>query len=218
MLNAFWQWLQTVKPQHAIAAFCVAIVIGRFVYPSLVYDSSSRDLILIAMLCILVPDLAKLISRVNKVKIGDKEIELAEALDDLAKKTEEAEEQLSKSEDGGFKRATPEASPNIDKYLRDPRGGLIAVAVDIEERVQTILTQNNLDTSRGYMSPMHAAELLARRGIVVRELPILMKDFWVVRNRAFHSSNVKLSEQDVYRLVDLGVRILELLAVTRSDG
>ena len=64
---------------------------------------------------------------------------------------------------------------------------------------------------------MHGVKLLAKNGIVVPELPILMRDFWDVRNRAFHSSDQQLTEKDVLRLVDLGVRILDLLAITR-DG
>jgi hypothetical protein len=45
-----------------------------------------------------------------------------------------------------------------------------------------------------------------------------MRDFWAVRNLAFHGKDMKLSEQDVYRLVDLGVRILDLLSIKKTNG
>jgi hypothetical protein len=159
------------------------------------------------MACIVLPDIARLIARIRKLKLGDNEVELGEALDNLAERTEKAEEEFSEPGSVAYVRSP---APNIEKYLRDPRGGLIAVAVDIEERVQELLRMHNEDTGKRYLSPMHSA------GIVVRDLPTLMRDFWSVRNRAFHSSTVKLTQRDVYRLVDLGVRILELLSVTKE--
>lgn len=177
------------------------------------YDSESRNLLLIAMVCIILPDIARLIARIRKLKVGDNEVELGEALDDLAEKTERAEEELSEPGASDYVRG---AGPNIQKYLGDPRGGLIAVAVDIEERVQELIRVHSLYIGKRYLSPLHGAELLSSKGIVVKDLPMLMRDFWAVRNRAFHSSDIKLTEQDVYRLVDLGVRILELLSVTKE--
>lgn len=214
----FWSWLKKVRPQYWIAAICILIVVLRMLIPSLIYDAESRNLLLIAMICVLIPDLARLVARVKKLKIGDNEIELGEALDDLAQKTQKAEEHLSEPSQHPYARMAEAVAPNIEKYLKDPRGGLIAVAVDIEERVQHLVKEHNIDGDKRYLSPMQGAEMLSRKGIVVRDLPMLMKDFWVVRNRAFHSSEVRLTEKDVYRLVDLGVRILDLLSITRAEG
>ncbi len=213
-----WERAKRIKPQHAIATFCLLIVLGRFIYPSLKYDTDSRDLILIAVVCILVPDLVRLITRIKKLKIGDNEVELGEALDDLANKTQAAEDQVDADPTDKFTRSGPSVTPNVERYLRDPRGGLIAVAVDIEERVNDLLKQRNYASGkRAYASPIHGIELLANQGVVVPELPSLMRDFWQVRNRAFHRSDIRLTEGDVLRLVDLGVRILDLLAIT-SEG
>jgi len=210
-------WFRNIRAQNWIASICIAIVGARMINPSIAYDAESRNLILIAMACILVPDLARLMARIKKLKLGNNEIELGEALDDLAKKTEKAEEHLYEDKATPFMRNITVISPNVNRYLKDPRGGLISVAVDIEERVKDLVRTHNLDTDRRYISPMHGVDILSKKGIVVSDLPMLMRDFWIVRNRAFHSSDIKLAEQDIYRLVDLGVRILDLLSVTK-DG
>lgn len=218
-LKRLWAKISRVKPQHAIVGLCLLIVLTRFVHPELKYDSDSRDLILIAVICILVPDIVRLIARIRKLKIGENEVELGEALDDLANKTQAAEDHVDSDPAENYTRSGPSVSANVERYLRDPRGGLIAVAVDIEERVSSLLMQRNISaTMRAYASPMHGVELLAKHGVVVPELPMLMRDFWHVRNRAFHRSDLQLTERDILRLVDLGVRILDLLAITRDDG
>ena len=207
-----------IKPQHAIATFCLLIVLGRFANPELRYDSDSRDLILIAVVCILVPDLVRLIARIRKLKIGDSELELGEALDNLANRTQAAENQIDADPTDKFRRSGPSVTAKLERYLLDPRGGLVAVAVDIEERVNELLSQRNLPSGkRAYASPVHGIDVLAKEGVIVPELPLLMRDFWNVRNRAFHRSDIHLSDSDVLRLVDLGARILDLLALT-SEG
>jgi hypothetical protein len=193
----------------------LGIVTARFIYPSLTYDADSRDLILIALACVLVPDIARLVARVRRLKVGDNEIELDEALDELTRKTEKAEEELEESVDIERELAPP---PDVQRYVRDPRGGLIAIAVDIEERINQLIAQHQLQGLRRYVSPVRGAELLATRGYAVKELPVLMRDFWVVRNMVVHSKDVSLTEKDIYRLVDLGLRILELLSVKKSNG
>lgn len=215
-MSRVWKWLWSVRLQHWLAIFCLAVVLARFVWPSLKYDSDSRDLLLITLASVLVPDIARLVARVRKLKIGDNEIELDEALDELARKTEKAEEELDVTPNLEREAAAP--PPDVQKYLRDPKGGLIAVAVDIEERINQLVKSHQLQGLRRYVSPMHGAELLAMHGHVVKEVPVLMRDFWAVRNLAFHGKDMKLSEQDVYRLVDLGVRILDLLSIKKTNG
>ena len=218
-MKKLWEGIRRTKPQHAIAGLCLLIVLARFVHPALMYDSDSRDLIVIAVICILVPDIVRLIARIRKLKIGENEVELGLALDDLANKTKAAEDHVDSDPAENYRRSGPSVTANVERYLRDPRGGLIAVAVDIEERVSNLLSQRNVPaTKRAYASPMHGVEILARHGVVVPELPMLMRDFWHVRNKAFHRSDLQLTEKDVLRLVDLGVRILDLLAITRDDG
>jgi hypothetical protein len=213
-----WAWLRSIKAQNVIATICILIVFTRFIYPALTFDAYSLYLFLIAMLCILVPDLAKLIARIRKIKIGDKEIDLGEEIDRVAEKAEKIEDEIASPNNQEFERSEQEPPPHIERYLRDPRGGLIAIAVDIEERVQKLVQMQNPIDSRRYISPMQGVEYLARQGLVSEELPMLMRDFWTVRNRAVHTSRIRVTEQDIYRLVDLGFRILELLTIRKKRG
>ena len=210
-----WRWIWAVKPQAWIAFLCFIIVFARFRWPDLRFDSLSLYLILVAMLCILIPDLAQMIARIKKIKIGDKEIELSEALDRIARQTERIENRVSDAAGESFERSE-EPPIHIEKYLKDPRGGLIAIAADIEIRVQHLLSKEDLSSARRYTTPLHGVELLAKYGHVVPDLPILMRDFWTVRNRVVHGSEARMTEQDIYRLVDLGVRILELLSIRKK--
>jgi hypothetical protein len=210
--------IQKIKLQTWIALFCISVVVIRFFVPSLKYDADSRDLILIAIVCVLVPDVVSLIARVRKLKFGEHEVELSEALDDLASKTEAAEERIDTESISSFIKV--EVAPgDIERYLRDPRGGLIAVAADIEARATELLRHTATSpASKGYASPVRAVESLARQGVVSAELPALMRAFWSVRNQAIHSPDSSLSQHDIYRLVDLGVRILDLLSFTRDPA
>lgn len=217
-VKAGWTWLRGVRQQTVIAAICIVIVFARFVVPTLTFDQYSVYLILIAMLCILIPDLAKLIARIRKIKIGDKEIDLGEEIDRVAEKADKIEEEVATPGSDQFERGEPGPPPHIERYLRDPRGGLIAIAVDIEERVQKLVQMQNPIDSRRYISPMQGVEYLATQGLVSEELPMLMRDFWTVRNRAVHTSRIQVTEQDILRLVDLGVRILELLSIRKKKG
>ncbi len=215
-IGSIWAWLRRIRQQTIIATICILIVFARFIFPALTFDQYSVYLVLIAMLCILIPDLAKLISRIRKIKIGDKEIDLGEQIDRIADKTEEIEVEMSAPGGSEFERDEQQPAPHIDRYVRDPRGGLIAVAADIEERVQKLVQAYNPTDSRRYISPIRGVEYLAREGYVSEELPILMRDFWTVRNRAVHSSTLLVTEQEIYRLVDLGIRILDLLTVRKK--
>lgn len=215
-INFIWSWLRSLKAQSVIATICMLIVFVRFIYPGLMFDIHSVYLILIAMLCILVPDLAKLITRIRRIKIGDKEIDLGEEIDRVAEKAERLEIEVSSPNNQEFERSEQEPPPHLERYLRDPRGGLIAIAVDIEERVQKLVQMQNPAESRRYISPVRGVEYLASQGLVSEELPTLMRDFWTVRNRAVHTSQIQVTEADILRLVDLGVRILDLLTIRKK--
>jgi len=188
---------------------------GNRNWPGLKFDNLSLDLILIAMLCILVPNLAALIARIKKFKFGDKEIELNEALDKITRQTENIEDEIASSPGTQFQRTEGPPS-HIERYVSDPRGGLIAISADIEKKVLQLLRGQKLDETKRYVTPTKGIEILAQYGRVVQDLPILMRDFWRVRNEAVHGSGDPMTEKEVYRLIDLGVRIMDLLSATPS--
>jgi len=179
--RGLWVWLLSIKPQVAIAIFCIGLVIARFIWPGLKFDNLSLDLILIAMLCILVPNLAALIARIKKFKFGDKEIELNEALDKITRQTENIEDEIASSPGTQFQRTEGPPS-HIERYVSDPRGGLIAISADIEKKVLQLLRGQKLDETKRYVTPTKGIEILAQYGRVVQDLPILMRDFWIGRS------------------------------------
>jgi HAMP domain-containing protein len=212
-----WRHLRLVNRQTWTASVCFAIVFARFIWPQLAFDTLSLYLVLIAAGCVLIPDVANLIARIRRIKIGNNEIELGEAIDRITSQTEEVERRMSTSTDYEVQRPV-ELPRHIERYIRDPRGGLIAVAADIESQVRTLLVEANLSGVHLYISPLRGIELLAAKGLIDQELPMLMRDFWVVRNKAVHDSQERMTDDEIYRLVDLGVRILDLLTIRRKKS
>lgn len=103
-------------------------------------------------------------------------------------------------------------------YTKDPRGGLVAIAVEIESTINKIARDYDITTkSSRYLSPIRAVDQLDRKGILPSELPSLVRDFWTLRNKAFHSADFRLTDDQLYRLLDLGVRILDLLSVRKKE-
>ena len=132
----------------------------------------------------------------------------------LTEKTEKAEEDIEKLEIAKFEfKSKPyEASKRIMEYTKDPRGGLIAIAVEIESRISELLTYYKLSINVKYLSPIRAIGVLVRKRLVSSELQSLIRDFWVIRNQVVHHSEFLLTNKQLYRLLDLGIRILDLLS------
>jgi uncharacterized protein YutE (UPF0331/DUF86 family) len=62
------------------------------------------------------------------------------------------------------------------------------------------------------MSPIRAIDILVKKGFVPSKLNSLIRDFWVIRNQAVHHLEFQFTNQRLYRLLDLGIRILDLLS------
>jgi len=216
-MSRFLDFLKLMcQPHLLLALLCVSIVVLRMFYPELRFDSLSRDLLLISLAALLLPEFVKILGRLRKFKWGENELELDEAIDELNRRTKEAEERAD-LESESFT-VDEDFHPDVQRYLSDPKGGLIAVAADIEARVNELVRETRLNGLRRYISPMRGIELLAKRGAVVADLPALMRDFWALRNQAVHDNRLSFSKNEIYRLVELGVRILELLSLTKNRG
>ena len=205
------------QTRYFVALFAVLIISARAIWSSFKYDDTSFYLTLLASIVLLIPDIGNIASRITKFKKGDLEIELANQITALAgetKKAEEIEESGSKFE----QEYLPEDTKNrIIEYSRDPKGGLIAVAVDIESRVTDLAKRYQISSSPRYLSPIKIIDTLTEKGIIPKVLQGLMRDFWTIRNKAVHDSKFKLGSEDLLRLLDLGVRILDLLYFTNPS-
>lgn len=207
---------QKTLPQLIFALFCLFIVIIRFFYPNLKFDSFSLNLIIISTACILIPDLAQLIARIKRIKIGDNEIELREEITYLQEMIQKLENRVFKAGHKEYKREFTSEPFLVDKYLLYPRAGLIAIAIDIETRIKKMALKHYPKEECDLISPIQLANKLAYRGIIDKEAPFLIKEFWHVRNKIIHGTCRKINAQEIYRVIDLGNRILELLSISKS--
>jgi len=205
------------KSRYFIAILAVLIIIVRAIWPEIKYDDTSFYLTLLVAVVLLIPDIGNLVSRVKKFKKGDLEIELESKIDELAGKTEKAEEDIEVSTEAyEFERIPNDLRNRIAEYTRDPRGGLIAVAVEIESKIDEIARRYKIEKRPKYISPIKNIDEFTKRGIVPKELSTLIRDFWTIRNRAVHSTEFKLTNEHLYRLLDLGIRILDLLSLRKA--
>ena len=206
-------------PRYIVAVIATLIWLSRIIWPNLRFDSTSLYLFLFAAVVILIPDIGDLVSRIKKFKKGDLEIELESKLNALADQTEKTEEAIESSDEGEYviEFIPDENHDRIFNYTRDPRGGLVAIAVEIETAINKIARDYNISSKSRFLSPIRAIDQLDQKGILPSELPSLLRDFWSLRNKAFHSADFSLTNEQLYRLLDLGVRILDLLSVRKKD-
>jgi hypothetical protein len=186
------------------------------VIPNLRFDNVSLWLFVFAALVLLVPDIGDILSRVRRIKKGDLELELEGRLDELARRTEAAEEKMGLEEELYAVADMREFRQRVAELARDPRGGLITVAVEIEAALRDLSERFGIAPRGRYLSAHRVVDELASRGLLPDELPGLFRDFWAVRNQAVHSLDYEPSPQQLYEILDLGIRILGLLNLRRS--
>ena len=205
--------------RYLISFSALLLVAIRAIYPDLKFDQTSLYLYFLAVIVLLIPDLTSSIARIKKIKKGDFEIELDQQLKALANET--LEEEKSTEEDKNYLERNfdfLEFKDKVQDYLKDPRGGLIAVSVEIESTLRKIATEENISTVKSHVPLLRLSEVLADEGYIPFGLPILIRDFWKIRNQIIHIAEYQLTEDKFYKLLDLGVRILELTRKHRDLG
>lgn len=209
------KWVKNVfQIPYLTAIFICLIIIARIIWPNINYDDTSFYLTLLAVIIFVIPNIGELFSRIKRLKKGDFEIELESKLNNLTEKTEKAEEDIEKLEieKFEFKSKPDEIRKRIMEYTKDPRGGLISIAIEIESMISELATYYQLFKNAKHVSPIRTIDVLTKRELVPNELQSLIRDFWIVRNQAVHRSEFQLTNQQLYRLLDLGIRILDLLS------
>lgn len=202
------------KIPYLIAIFICLIIIARLVWPNINYDDISFYLTLLIVILLVFPNIGEILSRIRRFKKGDLEIEIESSLNNLTEKTEEAEEEIEKLEipEYDFELKSEETKKRILEYAKDPRGGLIAIAVEIESMISKLVKYYKLSINAKHISPISAIDILVKKGFVPSTVNSLIRDFWVIRNQVVHHSEFQFTNQRLYRLLDLGIRILDLLS------
>jgi hypothetical protein len=204
--------------RYVIAGTGLAIVVARMVKPSIYFDDVSLWLFVLAALILLVPDIGDVLSRVRRIRKGDLQLELEGRIGELALETEIVEKKVGREQDLYTVVDMRDLRERIAGALRDPRGGLVTIAVEIEALLGDLAEQFGIAPRSRYMSPTGVVEELARRDLVPSELPPLFRDFWAVRNQAVHSIQYQPSSRHLYEILDLGIRILGLLSLRREPS
>jgi hypothetical protein len=211
--NRFIQLIRSIFSRRNFVPFiCFLIVIIRAVW-NITFDYLSFWLLFIAILVILIPDIGSIIDRIRKVKIGDNEIEFDSRVAKLAIETEKVENEAQKLE-----KIRPSFSSDADKLsfisgitAKDPRSGLISLSLEIESAIRKLAERNlAIDPSRR-ITLSTLVDNLTIKGILPKDFPSLFRDFWSIRNEAIHNIAFQPTDKSLYAILDLGVRILQIL-------
>lgn len=208
--------VRAFKARHWIAVACGALVIVRAVFPGLRIDEVSFWLFLVGSIVLLIPDIGDLIARLRKVKKGDFELEFDHRLDDLKRRTEETES-IIESEEIDFGEVPESVRGRIVGSLVEPRAALITLAVEIENRIRELAEIHDIRTRGRFFSPRRAIEAMVATGRLDAHLRSLFEDFWAIRNDAMHGRTLLIEREQLYSLVELGMRILRMLYTSSPD-
>jgi len=209
----------TIRSRYIVPILCLLIIVVRIIWDDITFDETSLWLFVIAVIVILIPDIGDLFSRIKKFKKGDIEIEFETRIAQLALNTEKVEET---AEDITGAEYLSEFSPSelrgrLVDVTRDPRAGLIALAVEIGAALTMLSAQYGLRDKGQRVSVHHTISELSKRSVLPKELPSLLRDFWTIRNEAVHSISFQPSEKSLYEILDLGIRILRILSVAQHQ-
>ena len=208
--QVIWTALKGLSARHWVVSVSLFVVSLRAAFPNLRIDEVSLWLLILAAIAALVPDIGGIVERVKKVKKGDFELEFEGRLEDLKRKTEETE-QVLEAKDLEFGDIPGELRSRITRSLVEPRAALITVAIEIEGRLREIADTYEISHRGRFFSPRRTIENLAEAGQVEEHIPALFADFWATRNQAIHSRKFVPDQDQLYSLVDLGMRILSIL-------
>lgn len=205
--------------RYLVALVALALLIVRAVWPDLRVDEISLVLFALAALALFWRDIAPVAGRIRKFKAWGIEVELSERIGELTERTEAAARQVSKEMEA--ERAQPQGPARmpavvtrwIEGGAADPRAGLLLVAIEIEQAIRQLAARHGVSAGVGTLSARRALSDLAKREVVPRQVVPLFDEFWQVRNRVVHGAGFQLPPGQLYELVDVGFRILELLAL-----
>lgn len=152
--------------------------------------------------------LSRIINETNRVKVGSVEFELKE-LDQLTNIVENRLE-VSNADIETLKY-------NVDKReLKDFPIEIIKISMDIEKTLRELYSDDNPNKNAPLNVPV-LIENLRERGIFNIETTKLIREFWMFRNGIIHSTQFSLTEKDMVRILEIGIRIQKILLAVKKD-
>jgi len=206
--------------RYIIGVGCLSLIVLRMVRPSLAFDQLSLELLIVAILVLLLPNIQDLLSRIRKFKKGDIELEFGEQISALIGETREVERAIEENPQPGeeYSGVPREATQRLAEAASDPRGALLVIGVEIESRIRDLARQVGMAKTQAGLPITRLVRMLAREGAIREEaVPVLM-DFWAMRNRVAHQAHYQIEPGRLYELAELGLTILRLLPIALTKN
>ena len=204
--------------RYLVPVLCGLIIVFRIIWPDIRFDQISILLFIVGVVVLLIPDVGEVVARIKKIKTPNYEVELENDLKQLADKAEKVEKEVETALEDPYTvdLSASELHQIVPEVGDEPRGKLVALAVQIEAAALALAEYYRIPSVKKLTSVVKVADELAKRELVPGELTALIRGFWVVRNRAVHSTDFELTDEGLYKVLDLGIRILKLFSLNRS--
>lgn len=206
--------------RYIITGLCGMLILVRMIWPDIKFDEISVFLFVFGGLTFLFPTpvIMKIMSAIKKIKTPGFELEFKKQIEALANEADKIEKEVetSPTDSFTFEDSWIGVKQDISRFLAHPREGLIEIAVRIESAASDLAEYYRIPRAHSLVSPVMVASELAKRELLPKETPELIRGFWSVRNQAVHAKDFEITQEHLYELLDLGIRILRLLSLRRS--
>jgi len=212
-----YRWIMAIKANTLIKLFiivlCILIIFAKMFYKEINFDNTSLYLFIITVVVIILPDIKNFLLRIRKFKKGDFELELGEEISQFKEMVEKAEEALedNSAPKASYAKYNDEIVNRLSGAVNDPRGTLLVIAAEIENRIRDLSNQAGIVVGERYIPSKRLIAELERREVISKEIYPLFDDFWMIRNKVAHGRAYELSSSRLYEVADLGIKLFSLL-------
>src|SRR5260370_18234418 len=207
------QWTKNNWKRSLIIVVCLVLVIVREVWPHLQFDATTLWLIGVAAAFLLIPDFRIMLPYIKRIKLWEAEIELKEKVEELGDQTEKVQNSVSQ----GSVNVAEDVSATINEITKialvSPKAAFMSLSTQIEQITNKRLKDNNVDTGQRYIPLPQAIAIGEKEGIFPKEIGLLVKNFWNVRNKVAHGVLSKDEDSILLSLIFTGIDILRLIVV-----
>jgi hypothetical protein len=171
-------------------------------------------------------DIKDILRRIKKAKILGSDLELRDKIEKLDQKVEEAASTVVVSlNSSNLENSQPQARAAVDvntskneikNIIEDatkyPKAALLLLSSEIEREARLLLASMGLLRNTYPVSFLKMIGIIIERKLAPVEIIDSVKMFWDIRNKLVHGiRNGSESEDDLIKIIDIGLRILEIL-------
>jgi len=197
-----------------IIIVCIALVVGRIIWPNIQVDAITIWLIGIATVLFVLPELRVITPYIKRIKIFDAELELQEKIEKLSAEVQKVQVEVS---DAPTLESSSELSSDVQAILqetsKDPRAALLFLSTKIEYAVQDQLRQHQIIKDSRYIPLRRAVEMGVNEGIFPQSILPAFNDFSRIRNEIAHNAAFEVSNSSLLSMISLGTELLKAVSV-----